>query len=267
MDTPTTPHYAPKRHTIEHACSQTAPPATDTPSSPPLSLLHRRASLTRLQPLEDDLKESLPDLGSALDDCQYYLEEDFPSTDSNGSLSLLTHNVNGLSGKKDDFDTMLLNLKHKFDIISITETHLNGTTENYTKLRNYNALFNSRKLKTWGGVALFIRDDIAFIPRPDLDVLDEGVFESVFVEVLIKGRRLVVGTIYRPPSSDARFYEHLESILDKIRDRQSYLLGDFNLDLLKNTDNSARFLDVLNSYGMQPLISLPTRITENTASI
>ena len=87
------------------------------------------------------------------------------------------------------------------------------------------------------------------------------------MDLLIRGRRLVVGTIYRPPSSDARFFEHLETLLDKVRDRQTYLLGDFNLDLLKSADNSARFLDVLNSYGMQPLISLPTRITDNTASI
>ena len=160
-----------------------------------------------------------------MEECQYYSEEEFPSTDKNNSFSLLTHNVNGLSGKKDDVETMLLNLKHEFDVISISETHLNSTTENYTKLRNYNATFNSRKLRTWGGVALFIRSDITFVPRPDLDVLDEGVFESVFVEILTRGRRLIVGTIYRPPGSDARFFEHLETLLDKIRDRQTYLLG------------------------------------------
>ena len=235
---------------------------------PSQTATHQHAPLTRFNHLEDQLKESLPHLNKALNTCQYYTEEQFSAVKNKG-LSLLTHNLNGFSKKKDDFETLLLNIKHKFDIISVTETHLNSTTEKYTQLGNYNALFNSRRLRTWGGVALFVKSDITFIPRPDLDVLDEGVFESVFVEILKGGRTLIIGTIYRPPSSDSRFFEHLETLLDKIRDKQSYLLGDFNFDLLKSTENAdtARFLSDLNTYGMHPLISLPTRITEQTASI
>ena len=46
-------------------------------------------------------------------------------------------------------------------------------------------------------------------------------------------------------------------------------MGDFNLDLLKSQQHqpTADFLSELNSKGLHPLISLPTRITSITSTL
>ena len=111
---------------------------------------------------------------------------------------------------------------------------------------------------------------MTFKRRTDIDVFDEGVFESIFVEVNDKGGGYIVGVIYRPPDSDvASFLSHLNSVLDKLKDRRSYLMGDFNLDLIINERHSAtaRFLDSMNSVGLHPLIALPTRVTSKSATL
>ena len=43
-----------------------------------------------------------------------------------------------------------------------------------------------------GGVGLFLRSDIVSLPRSDISIFLEGVFESVFVEVIDEGRRFIV---------------------------------------------------------------------------
>ena len=147
---------------------------------------------------------------------------------------------------------------------------MNKTSEKCTKIEGYNALFNSRESKGWGGVALFLKLGITYIPRPDISLFFEGVFESVFAEVLDKGRRFIVGSIYRPPNSNmTAFLQYLGEVTVKLKDKPSYIMGDFNLDLLKSQDNSpsSEFLDDLSSVGFHPLISLPSRITSHTASI
>ena len=217
------------------------------------------------------MKETFTDLNNALNNCKYYNECEFSNIGANHSkdLSLLSMNINGLLGKQDDLLTLLKQLKLKFDIIAVSETHLNETSEKYMRIDNYNALFNSRKFKGWGGVALFIRSNLTFIPRPDINIFIEGIFESVFAEVINKGTRFLVGSIYRPPNSDVtEFFQCLSGILDKIKDKRSYIMGDFNLDIsnLHDNSNSARLLDELSSTGFQPLISLPSRITTHSAS-
>ena len=121
-----------------------------------------------------------------------------------------------------------------------------------------------------GGVGLFLRSDIVSLPRSDISIFLEGVFESVFVEVIAEGRRFIVGSIYRPPNSNtAEFLQLLSATFTKIKDKKSYVMGDFNFDLLKYHENasSAEFLDEITSAGFQPLISLPSRITHNTTSL
>ena len=48
-----------------------------------------------------------------------------------------------------------------------------------------------------------------------------------------------------------------------------YLCGDFNADLLKyeNINNYRKFYDLLTSYGIFPMILLPTRVTKDSATI
>ena len=89
-----------------------------------------------------------------------------------------------------------------------------------------------------------------------MDVFEEGQLESIFVEIKGKGAGYIVGVIYRPPNSDiARFSLRMGEILSKIKDKRLYLMGDFNLDLIKSDHHTAtgNFLDDINSAGLHPI--------------
>ena len=98
---------------------------------------------------------------------------------------------------------------------------------------------------------MFISDDLNFKLRPDLNFNEEGIIESLFVEIITTvGKKIVVGTIYRPPKGKFEIFEtNLSKILTKIDKSKkiTYLMGDFNIDLLKtdSCDFSNRFSEQL----------------------
>ena len=77
-------------------------------------------------------------------------------------------------------------------------------------------------------------------------------------------------TLYRPPNTDVvNFINALETLLCTLKNKTVYLCGDFNINIL-NSDrdtNTGNFLDMLYSYGLHPLVTKPTRITEYSKTI
>ena len=61
-------------------------------------------------------------------------------------------------------------------------------SEKRVGLSGYGVVCTSRKEKG-GGVAVFVRDGLTYRERPDLGTFTEGVFESVFVEIIRGGGR------------------------------------------------------------------------------
>ena len=110
----------------------------------------RKASKLRFDPIDETFKETLSNLNLAIQRCSYSendkfikLKQDF-CRQFKTHFSLLSLNINGLSKKIDDLEIFLDTLQFKFDVIGITETHLNSLTEKYTKLKNYKSFYNSR---------------------------------------------------------------------------------------------------------------------------
>ena len=91
--------------------------------------------------------------------------------------------------------------------------------------------------------------------REDLNLNNRNI-ESLFIELskdsINKSQDAIVGVLYRPPNTDIRiFNEHFDSILLKARAERKllYLLGDYNIDLLKADQHQAThdFTDLLYS--------------------
>ena len=94
------------------------------------------------------------------------------------------------------------------------------------------------------------------------------MFESVWMEISNKSSKNVVcGCIYRHPNNDmSDFLLYLESSLKTLasENKDVYLCGDFNVDLLKlNDSNNLTFYNLLCSYGFLPLVIHPSRVVEN----
>ena len=67
------------------------------------------------------------------------------------------------------------------------------------------------------------------------------------------------------------FNKHIESYMNEMRNtnKNVYLCGDFNIDLLKcsNHKETKEFIDVMYGHGFYPLISKPTRVNSCTATL
>ena len=94
----------------------------------------------------------------------------------------------------------------------------------------------------------------------------------MFVEINTGERATYIGTIYKPPSADCNvFIDSIQNILSTINRSKIYdlmLCGDFNIDLInKDCNNSTSSLNTTYSLSLLPIISIPTRITDNSATL
>ena len=129
-----------------------------------------------------------------------------------------------------------------------------------------------RTNKQGGGVGLYINKSYQFRERADLAVNIEEVIESQFIELTTKPNNVIIGIIYRPPNEKLDlFKEYLAELLRRLdfQNKKCFLMGDFNLDLLKIDRNQhiKDFINMMFSSTFYPLISRPTRITNTSATL
>ena len=130
----------------------------------------------------------------------------------------------------------------------------------------------NQRLLDLNGVAIYSKTDINTVDRNDLNIVDKS-FEAVWIEIKNEKRKnIVCGCLYRHPNSDIEdFTDYLTKILAKINkeNKECYISGDFNIDLLKYDTNSkySDFLNTMTSSGFLPHILQPTRITEYSSTV
>ncbi|XP_031571341.1 uncharacterized protein LOC116305543 [Actinia tenebrosa] len=209
----------------------------------------------------------------------YYISEQFNeitcNDNNNSKFSLLHLNARSINQNLTKLTDFLTTLDLTFSLIGITETWLDkrNSSSDYINIEGYNFIQKSRDDRPGGGVGLFIKDDINFKIRNDLTVFDSQILESIFIEIIRPHQRnVVIGVLYRPPNSNFQmFMNKLNEILPKFSKEQKdcYLMGDFNIDLLKyqqQYNNTNDFLDTMFSHAFLPIINRPTRITSHTAT-
>ena len=117
-----------------------------------------------------------------------------------------------------------------------------------------------------GGVFAYIREDLAFNTRQDLNNHD---LEDLWFEILLpKSKPLYVGICYRTNNNNS-FLNCLESTLSKLRsDCDVLILGDINICLKKNKSKLCKeYKGLLKLFGCKQIIESPTRITETCSSL
>jgi len=81
-------------------------------------------------------------------------------------------------------------------------------------------------------------------------------------------KSLLVGFIYRPPSSKAiwndNFLKQMENVL--AQEKETYILGDINKDLL-NTQIRDNWMEFIESLGLLQMVNEPTRVTEKSSTL
>ena len=130
--------------------------------------------------------------------------------------------LNGKYSNEDSFSTICVNVRslinlHNFSkfeslisgldfqphLIAVNETwekpHTIGQHKN---LNGYVYISNPRVVSRGGGVGMYMKQNLIFALCPELSLMHEKSFESLFVTIQFEGRRLICGTVYRPPRND-----------------------------------------------------------------
>ena len=131
----------------------------------------------------------------------------------------------------------------------------------------YNHVYQTRTFDDFeskergGGLSLFIRDNILYKLRDDLSVLT-SYLELLFVEINLNNKIYLIGVTYRIPNTNINlFTDEINSILEKIRNKyEVVLMGDFNICLLHESNNSKTFRNIMQSNSLFPTILEPTRV-------
>ena len=209
--------------------------------------------------------------------CGYYDTSEFSGINPEAyNFSLLHLNIASLSKHIDELKALLGQLGHGFSVIGITETGLQNTIPTINcDLPGYSFVHTPTK-GVKGGSLLYISDHLLYTERLDLDSVfcKDKELESKFIEIKrANDKDIIVGCIYRHPlmSMDEFNSDYLNPLLNKasMENKLLFLVGDFNVDLLKANSNKsfAEYLDTLSSYNLLPHIILPTRVTDVSCTI
>ena len=187
---------------------------------------------------KSEFKDISPNL-----ECKYYSLDDLKGLDNNNrNLSIYHNNFNGLENKHDHLLEFLEYVDNKFDLVTITETsekYNHGGFLSNVELHGFN-LFSTPTTSNKGGTAIYVRNTFDSLERTDLKIMNNN-FETTWIEIKNKkSKKNICGTFYRHPREDLKsfqsFINYLESILFTItkENKEIYITGDFNIDLLKH---------------------------------
>lgn len=185
-------------------------------------------------------------------------------------FSCLHLNCRSLKKNADSLISFLNGINLDFCAVGVTETWLNSNDPSYD-IEGYNFIGSSRQERRGGGVGAFIRNDLNFVHRKEFDIFSESI-ECIFIEIQSKPKNILFSVIYRPPNSSLPdFIESLTTVLNNVTQENKllYCSGDYNLNLL-NADSCPiinDFLDVFITKSMYPVIHLPTRVTNQSATL
>ena len=222
----------------------------------------------RFNPFQGDDGGVLKGLSQTLEGCSYTEGGGVSdrlrglARDGGCSLSLLFHNIRSARGPGLELlEAEMRGWGVQWDMVGLAEPWLDEASEKLASLKGYSMVGASRKLRQGGGVAIFVREGLTFRERPDIGTFIEGVFESVAIEVVRgRGRNDLVVVVYRPPGGSMTvFQDSLAAMLGKVRGLEAYILGDFNVDLLKSGEHrvSSDYLEGFCEKGFYSLLPTP----------
>ena len=186
------------------------------------------------------------------------------------SLVLIHHNARSLMAatRIDEYELLFQTLKHTFDILVFTETWLTPDKEDQCKFPGYIHIHLLRPISDdidfkarGGGVSIFIKNNLEYTHRPDLTTM-LPYMECSFIEMKYNNIKYLIGGIYRVPNTNIdSFLTNFNSIIEPLKSTHKIiLLGDYNIDLLKNDKYKNDFELCLQSNYLMPTILSATRV-------
>ena len=180
-------------------------------------------------------------------------------------IKLVHQNICGLPNKISQLETFVSDTMSKIDIISLSETHINGPTDNdeLYKLPGYTFIKNNRKIGLGGGVGIFLKNGLNYKLRDDLQ---NTHIESIWLEIFVfKAKSILFGCYYRPPESSKYFSDDLDQLILEQLETVNHLNKKVIINYLSNATN-LNVKRAFNNLELTQIIKTTTRITEDSST-
>lgn len=172
-----------------------------------------------------------------------------------GKLRVAALNVCSLRPKTEAVTQLLHN--RDLDVLAISETWLSGQdAASACKIDGYRFLHRDYRVRG-SGVGMYIRNNVSF-KKLSLN----SALEHIGVILNINGRKVALINIYRNHDVNYEvFYDELEIIVSSasLECENIFILGDMNIDLLRNNNVTIAYKSVLSELGLAQIIDVPTR--------
>ena len=199
--------------------------------------------------------------------CSYYTTNEINEFIGRDKLLILHHNIRSFNRNFAHLSLLIDDLSPRPDIIVLSETWFTENT--CDEIEGYAGNHLYRTNRSGGGISIYVRIGLEIIRWYDYDIMN-GDLEMCAVEVILdpkdrKNSYIILGS-YRPPNGSlTNFTNRLENIISCFRSRSIIVCGDLNIDLFREDINSDVFNNIY-SLNFTPLIDIPTRVTDLTAS-
>ena len=201
----------------------------------------------------------------------------------NKGIRLACHNVNRLvtsvnSDKLEQLKILLECNKPPVDVYGICESFLNSSiSDDFVNVKGFRMVRKDRSYSIGGGLVLYIKENIEYKRRVDLEDNLCFTVETIWVELKLTCKPILLCLAYRPPKYNSTFtnqwIQSIEQCLVSAysENKPIVLMGDINVDLANDRTYEKGFmndwLDVITNFDVQQYVTEYTRVTENTASL
>ena len=187
-------------------------------------------------------------------------------------ISIIHYNTRSLLPKTDQLCSQIDQLGNNFDLICICETWLSPATESLATLDGFSPFHLTRQSgHHGGGVSIYSKSNLKATLIPDFKICTPYL-ECIGIEFTKMNKKFLCLEIYRPPNQNHNeFLEKSNEIVSQIQSNlycEVFICGDTNLNLLNYGSNIhvREFIDNMAGCSLSPVISLPTRVTDTSAS-
>jgi Reverse transcriptase (RNA-dependent DNA polymerase)/Endonuclease/Exonuclease/phosphatase family len=216
--------------------------------------------------------------------CSYVDESDFVKLKHSNNLKIMSLNIQSLTAKFSELKNLIASLQINNcepDILCLQELWQFNTDVDFSIAGYHPLLYKIRSNNVQGGgVGIYVKNVYNFTHLSAVSVFHDRLFESIFCEISIGPKKIVIGSIYRPTKSVynfspavqfEQFCEILTNVTSEIQksNKEMYLLGDLNIDVLKykSCNLANTYVDLLFSNGLLQVVTKPTRCTNSSATL
>ena len=179
-------------------------------------------------------------------------------------MFLIHQNIRSMRKNLDEFFAILQDLSNKPQLIILSEIFINESEIGEYEIDNYELFACCNNINRNAGVAAYIHKSIQYY---SIDKLNFKSADTLQIDFLINNERYSLVCLYRLQQLHGElFLGELENYFRTHTANNMILIGDMNVDLLKNTTLSKDYVLLMASNGFESLINVPTRITKDTST-